>query len=149
MVEFPLDFIARTLSGFCVCYFKNATHDADAPPHFHITIPINDDASLLLCIITSQAESRIKYYKKTSEAAISSLLEVNNNDLSFLKKGSIVECNQPVLIHKQKFGKIVDPDHKFKVVSRDIPADIKEKIVKAIKDSPIVKPFIKKLIKYP
>ncbi|MEE8329193.1 MAG: hypothetical protein V3R54_04605 [Thermodesulfovibrionia bacterium] len=33
-----------------------------------------------------------------------------------------------------------------KAVIRKVPSDIKKKIVKAIKDSPIVKPFIKKLI---
>ncbi len=42
------------------------------------------------------------------------------------------------LIHKNKFSKLVDPDHNFKVVARDIPEEVKEKIVTAIKDSPIV-----------
>jgi hypothetical protein len=69
--------------------------------------------------------------------------------MPFLKKESVIDCNQPILIHKNKFSKIVDPEHKFEVVTRNIPKRIKEKIVKAIKASPIVKPFIKKLIKYP
>lgn len=149
IVEFPPDFIAKTLSGFCVCYFKNTTHDPEAPLHYHITAPINDDTSLLLCIITSQVESRVKYYQKTNKGAISSLVRVDRNNLSFLKKESIIECNQPILVRKIDFGKIIDPDHKFKIITRRIPSDIKKKIVKAIKNSPIVKPFIKKLVKYP
>jgi hypothetical protein len=44
---------------------------------------------------------------------------------------------------------LVDPDHKFKVVARDVPDEVKEKIIKAIKASPIVKPFIKKMVKWP
>ncbi len=148
-MDFPPDFIAKTLSGFCVCYFKNITHDLEAPPHYHITVPISDDSSLLLCIITSQIENKAWYYHKTNEEAVSCLVRVDKHDLPFLKKESIIECNHPILIHKNKFNKIVDPDHKFKVVKRDLPANIKKKIVKAIKDSPIVKPFIKKLIKYP
>ncbi|MBI4843543.1 MAG: hypothetical protein HY809_04380 [Nitrospirae bacterium] len=74
---------------------------------------------------------------------------LNKGDLPFIKKISVIDCNQPRLIHKSKFGIIIDPDHKFEVVTRNIPEEIKEKIVQAIKDSPIVKPFVKKLIKYP
>lgn len=146
-MELPPSYIAKTLSGFCVCYFKNSEHEPEAPPHYHITIPINDDTSLLLCFITSQVENRINYYKKTYKEAISSLVRVDKKDLSFLKKESVIECNQPMLIRKIDFGKIIDPEHKFEVITRKIPLDIKKKIVKAIKDSPIVKPFIKKLVR--
>lgn len=148
-MEFPPDFVAKTLAGFCVCYFKNTTHDPEAPPHYHITVPISDDSSLLLCIITSQIENKVWYYHKTKEAAESSLVLVDKGDLPFLKKASVIDCNQPQLIYKNMFGKLIDPDHKFDVVSRSVPHEIKEKIVKAIKASPIVKPFIKKLIRYP
>lgn len=148
-MDFPPNYIAKTLSGFCVCYFKNTTHDPEAPPHYHITVPISDDSSLLLCIITSQVENKAWYYHKTNEEAESCLVSVDKHDLPFLKRKSLIDCNQPVLIHKNKFSKIIDPDHKFEVVTRNIPKEIKKKIVKAIKDSPIVKPFIKKLIKFP
>jgi hypothetical protein len=72
---------------------------------------------------------------------------VDKSTLSFLKKESIIDCNQPVHVHKSKFSKIVDPDHNFKVISRDIPDDLKKRIVDAVKASPIVKPFIKKMLK--
>lgn len=146
-MDFPPDYIARTLSGFCVCYFKNTKHDPEAPPHYHITIPINDDASLLLCIFTSQIENKAWYYRRTNEEAMSCLIRADKSNLPFLKKECIIECNYPILIRKNEFSKIVDPNYKLKVITRDIPSDIKKKIIKAIKDSPIVKPFIKKLIK--
>jgi hypothetical protein len=148
-VDLPPNYIAKTLTGFCVCHFKNTKHAPDALPHYHMTVPISDDSSLLLCVITSQVENKLWYYRKTSEKALSCLVRVDKSNLSFLKRESIIECNQPLLIRKNEFDKIVDSNYKLKVVLRDIPSDIKEKIVKAIKDSPIVKPFIKKLIKYP
>ncbi|MBI5409365.1 MAG: hypothetical protein HZA14_08370 [Nitrospirae bacterium] len=148
-MDFPSEYIAKNLSGFCVCYFKNTTHDPEAPPHYHVTVPISDDSSLLLCFITSQIENKAWYYHKTRETAESCLVLVGKDDLPFLKKASIIDCNQPQLIHKNKFEKLIDSDHKFEVVSRNIPKEIRGKIVKAIKASPIVKPFIKKLIRYP
>ncbi len=92
-------------------------------------------------------ESRIKYYQRTNKRAVPCLVSVDKNDLHFLKKESIIECNQPNLVRKKDFGRIVDPDQKCKVIMRDISSDLKEKILKAINDSPIVKPFIKKLLK--
>ncbi|HDH00996.1 MAG TPA: hypothetical protein ENG80_04210 [Nitrospirae bacterium] len=148
-MDFPPEYVAKTLSGFSVCYFKNEEHLPDAPPHYHITIPINDDSSLLLTVITSQIENRLKYYERTKKKALSSLVTVSKKDLKFLKKTSIVECNQPQLVRKIDFNKIVDPDHEFKVVARDIPDELKEEIIQAIKESPIVKPFIKKMVKWP
>jgi hypothetical protein len=147
MVEIPPELIAKSLSGFCICYFKNAEHSPEAPPHYHVTVPITDDSSLLLTVITSQIENRKRFYRRTNKDALSCLVEVNKKELRFLKKDSIIECNQPQLVRKIDFEKTVDPDHQFEVVARDIPDDLKEKIVNAIKASPIVKPFIKKMVK--
>jgi hypothetical protein len=148
-LDFPPEYIAGTLTGFCVCYFRNTTHDPEAPPHYHITIPVSDDTSLLLCVITSQVENKARYYQKTNKEALSSVVSVNRSSLVFLKKESVIDCNHPVLVRKNKFNMLVDPDHKFKVVARDVPDEVKEKIIKAIKASPIVKPFIKKMVKWP
>ncbi len=147
-MDFPPEYIAKTLSGFCICRFKNTTHDPEAPPHYHVTVPISDDSSLLLCFITSQIKNKAWYYHKTKETAESCLVLVDKGDLSFLKKASLIDCNQPQLIQRNQLGKLIDPDHKFEVVSRNIPKEIKEKIVNAIKASPLVKPFIKKMIRY-
>ncbi|MEN8265029.1 MAG: hypothetical protein ABFR82_16405 [Nitrospirota bacterium] len=148
-MEIPPGYVAKTLSGFSVCYFKNEEHQPDAPSHYHITVPTNDDSSLLLTVITSQIEARQKFYERTRKKALSSLVTVNKKELKFLKKKSVIECNQPQLVRKIDFNKIVDPDHEFKVIARDIPDELKEAIVQAIKDSPIVKPYIKKLLKWP
>jgi hypothetical protein len=72
---------------------------------------------------------------------------VDKTVLSFLKHESIIECNQPVFVSKQEFDKIIDPKTKLEIKLRDISEDLKKEIVKAIKNSPVVKPFIKKLIR--
>lgn len=63
-VDFPPNYIAKTLSGFSICFFKNSTHDPEAPPHYHITVPITDESYLLLCVMTSQVENIAWYYHK-------------------------------------------------------------------------------------
>jgi hypothetical protein len=147
-VDFPSEYVVKTLSGFSVCYFKNEEHDPDAPPHYHITVPISDDSSLLLTVITSQIENRQKYYeRKNNKQALSALVTVTRKKLPFLKRKSVIECNQPQLVRKIDFNRIVDPDHRFKVIARDIPEELKVKIVNAIKASPVVKPFVKKMVK--
>lgn len=146
-MEIPLNLIAQSLDGFCVCYFKHIDFDQAAPPHFYVTVPINDDASLLLCIITSQIENKIWYYhRKDTDEAISCLIQVNSNDFSFLNRDSVIDCNQPTLIYKNDLGKIVDQKHGFQIIKRGMPVEIQEKILKAIIDSPLVKPVIKKIL---
>ena len=100
-------------------------------------------------MVTSQVKNKAWYYRTAHKGAETSLVSVNKDNFNFLSKDSIIDCNRPILEHKNKFDKIVDPDHKFEVVTRKVPDEIKEKIIKAIKDSPIVKPFIKKMIKWP
>ncbi|KAF0144834.1 MAG: hypothetical protein FD156_1405 [Nitrospirae bacterium] len=148
MIDIHPNYVAKTLTGFCVVYFKNRRHAPDVPPHYHITIPVNDDSSLLLGYITDEIENRLWYYRKANkEDAITSLVRVDKNILPFLKHESIIECNQALLVSKQEFDKIVDPKVKLDIKMRDIPKELKEKIIEAIKKSPVVKPFIKKLIK--
>ena len=148
-MDVPLSLVAKSLKGFCVCYFKNLSYDEKAPPHYFVTVPINDELSLLVCVITSQIENKLWFYHKTNEKAIQSLVRVDKNSLPFLKKESVIECNLPLLISRHEFTKIVDPKYKFKVVARDIPSEIKKNIIKAINNSPIVKPFIKKMLIQP
>ena len=125
-MDLPLGLIAKSLKEFCVCYFKNIQYDEKALPHYFVTIPVNDELSLLVCVITSQIETKLWYYHKTNEKAIQSLVRVDKNSLPFLEKESIIECNLPFLISRHEFTKIVDPKHKFKVVARDIPSEIKK-----------------------
>lgn len=142
----PPEVIAETLSDFCICYFKHNKHDSQAQPHYYVSVPISDDTCILICIITSQIENKLWFYRHTKEKAIDSLVKVTPDNMKFLSKESVVECNNAELIIKKHFGKYVHPKVPLKIITREVPEEIKAKIIKAIKDSPIVKPYIKKLL---
>ncbi len=142
----PPQVIAETLDGVCVCYFKHSEHDQDAPPHYYVSVPINDDTCILLCIITSQIEKKLWFYRRTNEKAIDSLVKVTSDDLEFLTKESVVECNMAELIVKKHFDKRVNPKGPLDVITRELPDDVQARIIKGIKDSPIVKKHIKNML---
>lgn len=146
MVDLPPAYVIGSVTEPCVVHFKDVRHASDAPPHYYITIPLNDDVSLLLCIITSQIEKRTTFYSKTNKSAVSCLVPVDKQVLPFLTRESIIECNQPEILTKEELAKCVNPKHKFNVTQRDIPPDLKGKVLDAIKSSPLVEPFIKKMI---
>lgn len=148
-MDLPIDFIIKTFTDFCVCYFKDIRHDSSAPPHYYITVPVSDDSFILFCIITSQVENKLWYYKKKNEKALESLVRIDPNHLPFLTKISVIDCNMAELISRDEIVDIIDSklDPPIKVITRNIPDELKDKIISAIKNSPIVKPIIKKMIK--
>ncbi|KJU87687.1 hypothetical protein MBAV_000119, partial [Candidatus Magnetobacterium bavaricum] len=103
--------------------------------------------SLLLCIITSKVERRTKYYEFRHKTAVDCLVKVDNNILSFLKVESVIDCNSIELIPKKELLDRIDPTHSIVVKQRNISNELKEEIGRAIKKSPLVKPYIKKLLK--
>jgi len=145
-VDLPLNLIIESLTGFCVCYFKDKRHAPESPPHYYVTVPITDDTSLLLCIITSQVEKKMWYYRNVNVSAISSLVLVDQSSLPFLTKESFIDCNKAELIEKNELIKIVDSKPSLEIKTRDVPDELKRKIISAINKSPLVSPFIKKLI---
>ncbi len=147
-MQLPDELIIDFLTDFCICRFKDKRHFSEAPPHHYVSVPINDQSSLLLAIFTSQLEKKSKYYQQTNKAALSSLEPVDQTILAFLKKPTIIDCNQAELIRKEELiHRRIDPKNGIEVVMSDIPADLKNKIVIAIKNSPLIKPYIKKLIR--
>jgi hypothetical protein len=145
-VDLPLNLIIECLTGFCVCYFKDKRHSPESPPHYYVTVPITNDTSLLLCIITSQVENQMWYYRNVNVSAISSLVRVDQSSLPFLTKESFIDCNRAELIRKNEFIKIVDSKPCLEIKTRDVPDELKREIISAINKSPLVKSFIKRLI---
>lgn len=146
-MRLPNALIIDSLTDFCVCHFKDSNHAPEAPPHYYATIPVIDKSSLLISIITSKKENKIRYYSRVNKTALQSMVPVDEKILSFLSKPSIIDCNQVELIRKEELELRIDPKHKINVISRDIPVKLKDEIVEAIKKSPLVKPYIKNLIK--
>ncbi len=67
--------------------------------------------------------------------------------MSFLSKESVINCNSAELLSKTTFQKRISPKHGIQVIERNVPASLKKQIIKAIQDSPVVKRYIKKLVK--
>jgi len=147
---FPPEVTVNFLSDFCICYFKDTHFKQKSPPHYYINIPISDNAFLLLCIFTSQVENKRKYYSLFNEATLNSLVYLHEGDLPFLRKETVVDCNNPYLIRKIQVKEFVDEKQglKIEMSSEKIPPILKNQVIDAIKRSPVVKPFIKKLIRY-
>ena len=97
-------------------------------------------------MITSQVQSKIDYYTRTNAVAVTSLVAVDGTDLRFLNRPSLIDCNSVELVPRAELSKKYDPAHGFKIKLPVVPDSLKNKIVAAINNSPIVKPIIKKLL---
>jgi hypothetical protein len=135
-----------TIATPCVCHFKDKLHRPEGPPHFYVIIPVNTSTDLVLTMITSQVASTTAYYSNNPEA-YASLVAVGKSDLSFLSVDpSLINCNNVELVPKAELPKKFDPAHGFEIKLPTVPEELKKRIVAAIRNSPIVKPIIKKLL---
>ncbi len=140
-MELPYSVLIESITNFCVCKFKDINHSPDAPPHYYINVPIDDDNSLLLCIITSKIEKKIQYYPREAHRGF---VFVNENRLSFLDRKCIIDCNNPILISQKELKDRIDNRYGFEIISRNIPSSLKKDIINSIKKSPVVREYIKK-----
>lgn len=138
----------QKLTGCSILYFKDSSHDEDVPPHYHLVIAPSDPADFVICLMTSKVEKRKEYYGRVNKKAVQSLVKVDSATLSFLKKPSVIDCNRAELIRRRDLIKRVDHDHTFKIECRDaeIPGALKDQVIAAIKNSPLINNYIKKLI---
>ena len=97
-------------------------------------------------MITSQVASTTAYYSNRPDA-YASLISVGKSELPFLSVDpSLINCNNVELVPKAELSKKFDPAHGFEMKLPVVPDSLKNKIVAAINNSPIVKPIIKKLL---
>ncbi|HIJ81153.1 MAG TPA: hypothetical protein HPP76_05545 [Desulfuromonadales bacterium] len=146
-ISIPPSIQISAISSPCVCHFKDKQHRPEGPPHFYVIIPVNSATDLVLTMITSQVQSKIDYYTRTNVVAATSLIAVDGTDLQFLNRPSLIDCNSVELVPKAELSKKYDPAHGFEIKLPVIPDALKNQIVVAINNSPIVKPIIKKLLK--
>lgn len=146
-MDLPLQVFANSIDATCICLFRNSNHKGSETPHYHILIPCSDNRYLVVCHITKQIENRIWYYRRSEKIeAIECLVKVNNADFDFLTTDSVIECNQAEIILRGEFDCIIHPSHGCKLIIDNIPIELTEEIKSAINKSPLVKPFIKKIL---
>ncbi len=126
-----------------VYYFENSEHGEKRTPHYHIAIPTVDGGYVLLVMFTSQVEKKREYYAVTNQKAFNSLVFANETDFCFLTKESVIDCNNPMYKTSEELGAII---HNLEFKNADLTQDFIDEIVKAIKESPIARPHIKRAL---
>lgn len=135
----------NSIQDVCVCHFKDKSHRSEGPPHFYVIIPVNAASDIILTMITSQVANKEAYYQANPRAA-GCLVRVNNGYFAFLNRDSVIDCNNAELLPKADLLKKFDPAHGFTMKAPTIPEHVKRQIIRAINCSPLVKPYIKKLL---
>lgn len=126
-----------------VFYFENIEHNQDErKPHYHIAIPTKNNSYLLLVMFTSQLEKR-KAHRQTNPDALSSLIFTNEREFDFLTKESVIDCNSPIYKTREELMASID---NLQPKEAHIPIKFRDKIIEAIKTSPIVRRNIKKAL---
>jgi len=131
---------------FCIKFADNR-HLHKTHPHYYFCVPNNLRNCFLLVMITSQVEKKRKLYIN-NEKAQKSLIYVDDTNLSFLKKESVIDCNEAEMLMRDELFNICVPRRGREIVcfDNDIQIGIKLAIINGIKNSPIVKPYIKNSI---
>lgn len=146
--DFNLEIPATILTHFMgdsfenekVYLFRNKNYDKNAPAHFHIALKTTQDEYLVLSMITSQVEKKIKYYSLTNKSLVDSVLIINSDDIDILEKESCIDCNEPIYSTKEEIESIaLDLEY----IEAKIDKNLKNKIIKAIKSSAKVRDEIK------
>lgn len=148
MIKFPLDFIIDSINDCCFIYFKDTKHLPDAPPHFYFLIPIKEDPEnvYLISIVTSQFEKRLYYYQKApNKKAAQSLVRLEKGIFDFITRESAIDCNAVEKLNKNDLLKRIDKNIGLVMKEHNIDIDFLNKIIGAIKNSPLVPPDIKSL----
>lgn len=127
----------------CIYHFKNNLFNEDAPAHYHISVPLNDDEYLLLVFTTSKATEKKEHYKNKPDL-LNSLITLKAGELDFLTASeSVIDCNRPLFYTKAELETII-PTINF--IKCSIPDSLIKEIKTKITNSTMVKPLIKKKI---
>ena len=128
-----------------VFYFENIEHNEyNRKPHYHIAIKTNNNRYILVVMFTSQIEKR-EAHRSTNQDAYNSLVYADNKDFDFLSKKSVIDCNDPLYKTKEELNSIIQNLQTKPTIISD---EFQNKIIKAIKTSPLVRPYIKRALEY-
>lgn len=147
-MELPLDILVNNIEDsfktLKLYLFKNRDYDKNAPKHYHISIKVKNNNYVLLTLITSQVDKKKRFYKLSNPKLLESLIIISSDDIDVLSKESCIDCNQPIFLTKEELLAKIDGSIEFIEVKMDM--NLKEKIIQAIKKSPMVRDEIKEQI---
>jgi len=119
LIHIPSNIKIDVIKFPCICHFKDVDFPENAPPHF---------------------------YRTRNPRAASSLVKIDPTIFPFLSKDSVIDCNQTQLLSKNDLKKKVHRKYDFNIKSSDIPSALLSEIKNAIRNSPLVRDSIKKLL---
>lgn len=141
-LKLQLPYLLKNIDDFRVVRFQDNKLQ-EPGPHWYVAIPVSKTGFFLITIITSKGEKRAAYYNsKNQPKAVQCLVGINNDDFSFLNRGSVIDCNKTEYLDIGEIIHKVDETTGFKIQEEKIPAYLKKEIVSAIVKSPIVPRFI-------
>lgn len=148
-MDLPVEIAVKGIDPFSdsIYLFKNKNHSKSAPMHYHIALPtVDDNIFVLLVMMTSQEEKLTNYYHKLNDKRIlQSVISVLKSQLSIISKPStVIDCNNPIFLTRNELALIVDGS--LKSIHQLISVDLKKELIKGIKNSPMVKDYIKNSI---
>ena len=78
-----------------------------------------------------------------------SLVYLYEEDLFFLRKESVIDCNEIRHIRKSDLVQYIDPkkERYVRAEQEKISKKLRMKLCEAVMNSPVVKPYIKELVK--
>ncbi len=144
-MDLPLNLVINniedTFKSNKVYLFKNKNYDSHSPSHYHIALSTKNSKNIVLSMITSQVDKKIKYYNLVNKDLLKSVISISNHDIDILDKNSCIDCNKPMYLTNEELYALVDDEITF--IDIKIDSNLKYKIIKAIKDSDMVRDEIK------
>jgi len=150
LIDFPSSFVVESIHDCCFIRFKDVKHAPTAPHHYYFVIPSNEMSEVLyiISIVTSRFENRLYFYQKTpNPKATESLVRLEKGSFGFVTKESAINCNAAEKLTKTDLLRRIDKNVGMKIEEPNIEIDLKEKIISAIMNSPLVAPALKSTLK--
>lgn len=93
-------------------------------------------------MFTSQTDKKIKHYNMIPNSTLREcLVFVEKGIFPFIITESLIDCNEPIYVTKEELKYLIEGN--IQSIPADIPDDLIEKLKSAVRNSPMVKPFIK------
>ncbi len=140
-IKLPTSEKIKSIKTWYFVHFKDKAFDSSAPPHYYVIIP-SKSGYLIVCLITSNVESRVNYYNFHTGLS-ASLVHLNNNDLIFIDRKCVIDCNKPEIFTMAELEQRIDSNIWFDLIE-EVNDKIKKKVFDAINSSIMVEEAIKK-----
>ncbi len=148
-MDLPLELVIENIEdsfvGGKLYLFKNKNYDKNASAHYHIALRAKDSQYLILNMITSKVEKKIRYYTLTNKNLIDSVIQISSDDIALLSKDSCIDCNQPMYVTKEELNALVADGIKY--IKTTINKNLKQTIIEAVLSSSMVRDEIKEDLK--